>query len=50
MKIIVIGATGTLSSAVARQLEQRGHEVVRAAPAGPEIRWPLPAETATLAR
>jgi NAD(P)-dependent dehydrogenase (short-subunit alcohol dehydrogenase family) len=35
MKIIVIGATGTLGSAVARQLEHRGHEVVRAARRGP---------------
>lgn len=35
MKIIVIGATGTLGSAVARQLEDRGHEVIRAARRGP---------------
>ncbi|UZJ34237.1 short chain dehydrogenase [Streptomyces endophytica] len=35
MKIIVIGATGTLGSAVARHLTARGHEVVRAARRGP---------------
>ncbi|MGP8297953.1 short chain dehydrogenase [Streptomyces inhibens] len=35
MKIIVIGATGTLGSAVVRQLEDRGHQVVRAARRGP---------------
>ncbi|MFJ9852776.1 short chain dehydrogenase [Streptomyces sp. NPDC101150] len=34
-KVIVIGATGTIGSAVARQLEDRGHQVVRAARRGP---------------
>ncbi|WP_077194944.1 short chain dehydrogenase [Streptomyces lydicus] len=35
MKIIVIGAGGTLGSAVARQLADHGHEVVPAARRGP---------------
>ncbi|MGW9430406.1 SDR family oxidoreductase [Streptomyces decoyicus] len=35
MKTIAIGATGTIGSAVVRQLEVRGHEVVRAARRGP---------------
>ncbi|KPC60258.1 short chain dehydrogenase [Streptomyces chattanoogensis] len=35
MKVIVIGATGTIGSAVARQLAERGHEVVRVARRGP---------------
>ncbi|MGD3111607.1 short chain dehydrogenase [Streptomyces sp. YGL11-2] len=35
MKIIVIGATGTIGGAVARELADRGHDVVRAARRGP---------------
>ncbi|MCT2589721.1 short chain dehydrogenase [Streptomyces sp. N2-109] len=35
MKVIVIGATGTIGSAVADALEARQHEVVRAARRGP---------------
>ncbi|MFJ9409780.1 short chain dehydrogenase [Streptomyces sp. NPDC101393] len=35
MKVIVIGATGTIGSAVAGQLEGRGDEVVRAGRRGP---------------
>ncbi|MFG2139654.1 short chain dehydrogenase [Streptomyces sp. NPDC048650] len=35
MKIIVIGATGTIGSAVARHLTDRGDQVVRAARRGP---------------
>ncbi|MFG1964021.1 short chain dehydrogenase [Nonomuraea sp. NPDC049028] len=35
MKIIVIGATGTIGSAVAEALEARHHEVVRASRRGP---------------
>ncbi len=31
MKVVVIGATGTIGSAVAAALEKKGHEVVRAA-------------------
>lgn len=31
MKIAVVGATGTIGAAVAHELEQRGHQVVRAA-------------------
>jgi NAD(P)-dependent dehydrogenase (short-subunit alcohol dehydrogenase family) len=34
-KVIVIGATGTIGSAVARALEATGHEVVRASRTGP---------------
>ncbi|WP_280379648.1 NAD-dependent epimerase/dehydratase family protein, partial [Nocardia wallacei] len=34
MRIIVIGATGTIGSEVAAQLEHGGHEVVRAARGG----------------
>ncbi|WP_242908715.1 short chain dehydrogenase [Actinomadura terrae] len=35
MKILVIGATGTLGSAVTAALEKNGHEIVRASRRGP---------------
>ncbi|MET8333351.1 short chain dehydrogenase [Streptosporangium canum] len=35
MKIIIIGATGTIGTAVAEALETRGHEIVRASRRGP---------------
>ncbi|PRX98910.1 short chain dehydrogenase [Allonocardiopsis opalescens] len=35
MKVIVVGASGTIGGAVARDLAERGHEVVRASRGGP---------------
>lgn len=35
MKVLVIGATGTIGGAVARALEEASHEVVRASRSGP---------------